>query len=223
MVRRLCCAMGVMMRVMMSATRDSFSASGSRRAPAASRRAMRVQRESTMSEPPVVKTRTRPSGSSAMVDIILRSDEKANCLMRRPCSESAARMAVYESSESSCATSFRPAPSVFEPRTSSCVRPCACTSITAAVELMARWSRSKSRSTAGTADGAVSTGALSEPGTADDAKVSDTPPSHASTTVIWFSVSVPVLSVQMSVALPIVSQASRWRMRFLSCSILPVE
>ena len=46
---------------------------------------------------------------------------------------------------------------------------------------------------------------------------------HARTTRIWFSVSVPVLSLQMLVALPIVSHAARIRMRFLSLSIFWVE
>ncbi len=36
-------------------------------------------------------------------------------------------------------------------------------------------------------------------------------------------VSVPVLSEQMAVALPIVSQASRWRTRLLSLSTFPTE
>ena len=38
-----------------------------------------------------------------------------------------------------------------------------------------------------------------------------------------FSVSVPVLSEQMSVALPIVSHAARTRMRFWSFNIFRVE
>lgn len=43
------------------------------------------------------------------------------------------------------------------------------------------------------------------------------------TTVIRLVVSVPVLSEQMAVALPIVSQASRWRTRLLSFIIFCVR
>ena len=49
------------------------------------------------------------------------------------------------------------------------------------------------------------------------------PASHECVTVIRFSVSVPVLSLQMSVALPMVSQAASTRIKFWSFSILRVE
>ena len=49
------------------------------------------------------------------------------------------------------------------------------------------------------------------------------PPSHACTTDMRFSVSVPVLSLQMSVALPIVSHAASTRIKFWSASIFRVE
>ena len=49
------------------------------------------------------------------------------------------------------------------------------------------------------------------------------PPSQPCTTVMRFSVSVPVLSLQMSVALPIVSHAASTRIRFWSFNILRVE
>ena len=49
------------------------------------------------------------------------------------------------------------------------------------------------------------------------------PPSQPCTTVMRFSVSVPVLSEQMSVALPIVSHAASTRIRFWSFNIFRVE
>jgi hypothetical protein len=49
------------------------------------------------------------------------------------------------------------------------------------------------------------------------------PPSHASITVIWPSVNVPVLSEQMLVAPPIVSHACRWRTKLLSLVIAFME
>mmetsp|Transcript_160839 Transcript_160839/g.390720 ORF Transcript_160839/g.390720 Transcript_160839/m.390720 type:complete len:257 (-) Transcript_160839:527-1297(-) len=49
------------------------------------------------------------------------------------------------------------------------------------------------------------------------------PHSQPATTVIWFFVSVPVLSEQMLVALPMVSQAASTRMKLLSASIFRVE
>jgi len=55
------------------------------------------------------------------------------------------------------------------------------------------------------------------------ASVAPTPPRRAATTVIRFSVSVPVLSEQMAVAPPIVSQAARTRTKLLSFIILRME
>jgi hypothetical protein len=49
------------------------------------------------------------------------------------------------------------------------------------------------------------------------------PPNHAFVTVMRFSVNVPVLSEQMSVALPIVSHAANTRIKLLSFNILRVE
>ena len=48
------------------------------------------------------------------------------------------------------------------------------------------------------------------------------PPRSTAPAVIRFIVSVPVLSLQMVVALPIVSQAASTRIRFMSCSIFVV-
>ena len=50
-----------------------------------------------------------------------------------------------------------------------------------------------------------------------------TPPNQASVTVILLVVSVPVLSLQMVVAPPIVSQALRCRTRLLSRYIFIIE
>jgi hypothetical protein len=49
------------------------------------------------------------------------------------------------------------------------------------------------------------------------------PPNHAFVTVMRFSVNVPVLSEQMSVALPIVSHAANTRIKLLSFNIFRVE
>ena len=49
------------------------------------------------------------------------------------------------------------------------------------------------------------------------------PCSQLWTTVMRFSVRVPVLSLQMSVALPMVSHAASTRIRLLSFNILRVE
>ena len=51
----------------------------------------------------------------------------------------------------------------------------------------------------------------------------DTPPNQPSTTVMRFSVKVPVLSEQMVVALPMVSHAAKMRMKHLSAYIFLVE
>ena len=56
-----------------------------------------------------------------------------------------------------------------------------------------------------------------------DGKARVEPPSQPCTTVMRFSVRVPVLSLQMSVALPIVSHAASTRIRFWSFNILRVE
>jgi hypothetical protein len=50
-----------------------------------------------------------------------------------------------------------------------------------------------------------------------------TPANHPSVTDILFSVSVPVLSEQMAVAPPMVSQAASTRTKLLSFIILPME
>jgi hypothetical protein len=100
------------------------------------------------------------------------------------------------------------APSVLEPFTIASSAPLA--GITLAVELTDTPSAIKLTKVGGRSE-------------ADGASRKWSPAAQAATTVIRFCVRVPVLSEQMLVALPMVSQAASTRMRLLSSIIFCVE